>query len=801
MTISYKWLCEYLPETIEIEKLSKILTSVGLEVEAVTPYEEIKGNLDGVVIGEVLECEKHPDADKLKLTKVTIGEGEPLQIVCGAPNVAVGQKVMVATIGTTIYPITGEALTMKKAKIRGVESFGMICAEDELGLGTSHDGILVLPNEVSIGTKAADYLGTYNDYIIEIGLTPNHMDAQSHIGVARDVVAYMNHHEKKGWHVKTPFGKSLKIDNQGGNIKITVNENTGCIRYAGIVIENVSVASSPKHIQQKLKAIGLRPINNIVDITNYILHETGQPLHAFDAAKIDGNEIHVKCLADGSLFTTLDEKERKLSNEDVMICNATAPMCIGGVFGGLESGVTTETKNIFLESAIFNATAIRKSSLRHGLRTDAAIRFEKGVDVSNTVHVLKRAALLIQEIAGGQLASDVIDINTKPKEKISVGIKYHYLKKLSGKNYHPETVKSILENLGFEIAKDGMDELTVLVPHHKTDITLPVDLVEEIMRIDGLDNVEIPKTISISPSVDVNSGKEKLKEKIAQGLVGKGMQEIFTNSITNSAYVTEAFKASMVKMINNLSTELDVLRTTMLETGLQSIAHNINRKNSDLQFFEFGRTYSTTEAGKYKEQEHLAIYLTGVKKLQDWQQKETVVDFYYAKAITESILHSCGITFTNATTDNGLQYLIQNKTVATIIDVDTLTLKTFDIKQPVLHIDIDWDAICTAAIKVNTKYKEWSKYPSVQRDIAILVDKGIIYQTIEQSIFKAGVKKLTGVQLFDIFESEKIGVNKKSMAINLTFIDEEKTLTDKEIEGFVQKIVTNLEKEIGASLR
>ncbi len=807
MTISYKWLSKYLPEIIEVEKLSKILTAVGLEVESVTPYQEIKGGLEGITIGEVITCEKHPDADKLKVTTVNIGEAETLQIVCGAPNVAIGQKVIVATIGTTIYPTTGEPLTMKKAKIRGVESFGMICAEDEIGLNNNHDGILILPNETIVGTKAADYFGAYNDFIIEIGLTPNHMDAQCHIGVARDVVAYMNHHEKTGWAVKTPYGKGFKADNNDIQIAVTIDPNTGCERYAGIVINNVTVAASPKTLQQKIKAIGLRPINNIVDITNFILHETGQPLHAFDAAKIDGNIVIVKCLDEGTEFITLDEKERKLSNEDVMICNANGPMCIGGVFGGLYSGVTNNTKSIFLESAIFNPTSIRKSSLRHGLRTDAATRFEKGVDISNTVNVLKRAALLIKEIAGGDIASEVIDIYPTPKEKVSVTIKYHYLKKLSGKNYHPETVKNIFQHLGFEIAREGIDELTVLVPQHKTDITIPADLVEEIMRIDGLDNIEIPKSISIAPSVDVNGQKEKLKEKVANILVGMGLQEIFTNSITNSAYVSEAQKPMVVTMMNNLSTELDVLRSTMLETGLQSIAYNINRKNSDLQFFEFGRTYNTTEVGNYNEQEHLAIYITGNVNELDWQSKLVGSDIYFAKMITEKILHTCGLSYTTANIEvesnytNGLQYIVNTKPVAIVAQINTITLKQFDIKQSVLHIDLDWDAICKAANKKTITYKEISKYPTVQRDIAMLVNKEITYATIETCIKKSGIKKLTTINLFDVFENEKLGANKKSMAINLTFVDEEKTLVDKEVEGFMQKITANLVKEVAAELR
>jgi phenylalanyl-tRNA synthetase beta chain len=802
MTISYNWINELLPENIEVNRLSKILTSVGLEVESVTPYEEIKGGLQGLVVGQVVTCAKHPDADKLSITTVNIGEPELLQIVCGAPNVAAGLKVIVATIGTTIYPTTGEPLTMKKAKIRGVESHGMLCAEDEIGVGTSHDGIAILPNELEIGSLVASYYGTYNDYIIEIGLTPNHMDAQSHIGVARDVATYINHHDNKNISVKTPYSNSFKPDSANTKIDIVVDENTNCLRYSGVIIEGITVQESPKWLQQKLKVIGLRPINNIVDITNYVLHETGQPLHAFDVAQITGNSIHVKTLNEGTTFITLDEKERKLNAEDVMICNATEPMCIAGVFGGLHSSVTSSTTSVFLESAIFDATAIRKSSLRHGLRTDAAVRFEKGVDISNTLNVLKRAALLIKEIAGGTIASDIVDIYPNPKEKVSVGIKYQYLKKLSGKNYHPETVKNIMKHLGFEISKDGIDELIVLVPHHKTDIAIPADLVEEIMRIDGLDNVEIPKTISISPMVDASGHKEKLKEKVASVLVGLGLQEIFTNSITNSAWLSEAEQNTMVKMMNNLSAELDVLRTSMLQTGLPCIAYNINRKQSDVQFFEFGRTYNTYKPLEYTEEEHLVVYLTGNKNTADWQQKAVATDFYYAKMIVEKILHTCGLAYSSSATDtNILQYSVQKNKIATVQMVTDATLKQYDIKQPVFYIDIQWQKIIELAAKVTVSYKEMSKFPAVERDLAMLINKDVQYNAIELAIAKANIKKLQNVSLFDVFENEKLGANKKSMAINIQFVDDEKTLTDKEIDGFMQKIIVNLEKEVGAELR
>ena len=542
MTISYNWLSEYLPVKVEPERLSRILTSVGLEVESFEKYDEIKGGLNGLVIGEVLSTEKHPNADKLTLTKVNTGDGEPLQIVCGAPNVAAGQKVIVAKVGTTIYPATGEPITMKIAKIRGVESHGMICAEDEIGMGTLHDGILVLPMDAVVGMTASDYFSPYSDFIYEIGLTPNRMDAMSHWGVARDVCAWLTHNEKKNYKPKLPHANGFKTDNTSLKIDVAVENFVDCPRYSGVSISNVTIKESPQWLQQKLKAIGQRPINNIVDITNYIQHETGQPLHAFDADQLKGKKIVVKNLPEGSVFITLDEKQRKLSASDLMICDGEEGVCIAGVFGGLHSGVSSKTKNIFLESAFFNGVSIRKTSFRHGLRTDAASRFEKGTDISATVQVMKRAALMIKEICGGEIASDIVDIYPAPKEKTEVTIKYHYLKKISGKNYHPEAVINILTALGFEVLREGIDELKVAVPFHKPDISIPADIAEEILRIDGLDNIEIPGAITITPSVEENYSAEILKEKTSNYLVGLGFFEIMTNSITNAAYFSDEEK-------------------------------------------------------------------------------------------------------------------------------------------------------------------------------------------------------------------------------------------------------------------
>jgi phenylalanyl-tRNA synthetase beta chain len=807
MTISYKWLSEYLPLTIEPERLSRILTSVGLEVESFTVYEEVKGGLKGLVTGEVLECTKHPNADKLSVTKVNIGSGEPLQIVCGAPNVAAGQKVVVATVGTTIYPTDSEPLTMKVAKIRSVESHGMICAEDELGLGTSHEGVMVLPADVKPGIPAAEYFTPYEDFIYEIGLTPNRMDAMSHWGVARDVCTYISHHDKKEIRPKIPNANGFKVDNTSVSIDISVENNTACPRYSGVSIANVTIAESPKWLQQKLKAIGLRPINNIVDITNYIQHETGQPLHAFDADAVTGKKIIIKNLAEGTKFVTLDEKERKLNAEDLMICNEAGPMCIAGVFGGLHSGVTEKTKNIFLESACFNAVDIRKTSFRHGLRTDAASRFEKGIDISNTVNVLKRAALLIKEIAGGEIASEITDVYPSPKEKKQVAIKYHFLKKLSGKNYHPDAVKGILQGLGFEVMKEGIDELWVAVPFSKPDISLPADLVEEVLRIDGLDNIDIPNSITMTPSIEEAYVKEVLKEKVANYLTGLGFHEILTNSITNSAYYNEEELLTAVKMLNNLSADLNIMRPSMLETGLEAIAHNLNRKNNNLKFFEFGRTYRTHEQNKYEEQERLCLYITGNVNEDNWKSKNNKADFYMAKGAANAILTLLGLQagklelFSNEKMETGLAVSLNNKNVLEICTVSKNVLARFDIKQPVFFIDADWDLLVQLFEENKNGVKGISKYPSVQRDLSLVLSKQSKYEEVENAVKKIKLNKLQHINLFDIFESEKLGAGKKSMAVSFTFLDEEKTLTDKEIDGWMNKIIAAMETELGAEIR
>ncbi|MDP4147929.1 MAG: phenylalanine--tRNA ligase subunit beta [Bacteroidota bacterium] len=815
MTISYNWLSEYLPVQIEAEKLSKILTSIGLEVEGMEKYEAVKGGLQGLVIGEIMECHPHPNADKLSVTRVNIGSGEPLSIVCGAPNVAAGQKVVVAPVGTTIYPGKGDPVTMKVARIRGVESHGMICAEDEIGLGAGHAGIIVLPSGAKTGMAASAWFHPYTDLLIEIGLTPNHMDAMSHVGVARDVCAWLSLHENKEFRPRLPSLAPFRIDNNSLPIPVRIENSKACQRYSSLSMKGITVRESPQWMQDRLKAIGIRPINNVVDCTNFVLHEMGQPLHAFDAAAIKGRQVIVKNLPEGSLFTTLDGKERRLSSEDLMICNAEEGMCMAGVFGGLGSGVKETTRDIFLESAWFHPASIRRTSFHHGLRTDAAAHFEKGMDISATVNALKRAALLIRELAGGEISSELADNYPDPANKTQVVLKYHYLKKLSGKNYHPDTVKNILLSLGFEIDKEGLDEIRVSVPYHKPDTTLPADVVEEIMRIDGLDNIAIPSAITISPSVETGKQAGAWKAKTSSWLVAQGFYEILTNSITNSAYYTEGELSASVRMINSLSAELDILRPSLLETGLESLAYNLNRKQQDLRFFEFGKSYRTGEVGNYGEANHLCLYVTGQVREDSWKTKGAASDIYYLKAVCERISSLIGagtpvwqirghskLSDALCWTMPGLKDEAGSVPVlAEAGMVNPSVLRQFDIKQPVWFADLNWDAFLELAGKNRINFRELPKQLPVFRDLAMLVDRNLPYEKVEGAIRGVRLEKLREIKLFDIFESEKLGKDRKSMALSFSFLDEERTLTDKEVDGMLTRIMNVLEKEVGAEIR
>jgi phenylalanyl-tRNA synthetase beta chain len=808
MKISYNWLKDFIPGLPGYEKLSSILTAIGLEVEKVEKFEEIKGSLKGLLAGKVVQCEKHPQADKLKLTKVDIGNGEALQIVCGAPNVAVEQTVVVAPVGCTIYPVNADQVTMKKATIRGVESYGMICSEDEIGIGNNHEGILILPNDAKVGSFVRDYFKPYEDWIFEIGLTPNRMDAMSHLGVAKDVYAYLLHHNKNNLVLNSPFTAEFRIHNNSLPIDVSIENIKGCQRYAGVTIVNIKVVPSPKWMQLRLKSIGLKPINNIVDITNYILHETGQPLHAFDADKIMGRKIIVKNLAEGTLFTTLDEKERKLHAEDLMICNGfNEPMCFGGVFGGLHTGVKESTTNVFLESAWFNPSSVRNTSIRHLLRTDAATRFERGVDISQTVQVLKRAAIMIKEISGGEIASDIIDVYPNRKQKTLVTLQDNYLRKLSGKDFQRQTVKAILQSLGFEIKKEDVQDLTVAVPFSKPDIFLPADIVEEIMRIDGYDNIEIPSSITIAPAIETGSIEAAYKEKIANYLIGLGFSEIFTNSITNSAYYEKSALKNSVKIINSISSDLDVMRPSLVETGLECVAYNLNRKNNDLLLFEFGNSYSVTETGNYLESEHLCLYISGNKGEVSWKLKPVKADFYFIKGICENIVTLCGLkNIEYATSESkrfgyGIAASINGTPIGEIGTISRAILDKFSVKQNVLYADLAWENILRASKQVSIEYTEIPKFPAVHRDLSIVVNKSVGYLQIENITKDLKLTKLADVRLFDVFESEKIGHDKKSYAISFTFIDKEKTLTDKEIDDIMNKIIVTLETELSAEIR
>jgi phenylalanyl-tRNA synthetase beta chain len=812
MTISYNWLCQYLPERIEPQKLGKILTNLGLEVESLSPFETVKGSLAGLVVGEVLDCGKHPQADKLWVAMVNVGGAELLQIVCGAPNVAVGQKVVVAPVGCTICPQVGDPIAMKKAKIRGVDSFGMICAEDEIGLGTSHDGIVVLPPATEVGTPVADVFKPYTDWIYEIGLTPNRMDAMSHLGVARDVSAWLNHHQQKGAAVVNPLRQGAPLLTEAktpGPIGVHIQNSLACRRYVGVAIGGIQVAESPHWLQNRLKAIGVRPINNVVDVTNFILHETGQPLHAFDLDAIGDSAVVVKNMPHDTPFVTLDGKERRLHPDDLMICNgAGQPLCIGGVFGGLGSGVVASTTRVFIESAWFDPVAIRKTSFRHGLRTDAATRFEKGVDIGNCALVLQRAAKMLMEICGGNLLGDVVDVYPAPQPRTEVSLKFHYLKKLSGKHYHPDTVKGILESLGFEFLREGANDFWFAVPYSKPDIAHAADVVEEIMRIDGYDNVEIPAAIMMSPSPDLLGPAERRREQVSNYLCGAGFSEIVTNSITNSAYYTAEQLGTAVAMLNNLSTDLNLLRPHMLETSLEAVAYNLNRRNFSLQLFEFGKTYHRQiNAPVYDERQHCCLVVSGQQRPQSWNKTAEPADFFVLKGLVQNLMNLLGIgqvswqVATDQPHVHGLTIMAGAHTIGHLGVVHQQKLQAFGIKQPVVMADLDWGAMLAQAQQHSVAFTELNKYPTVERDLSIVVTNATNYAAVEKAIGQAQIGILQASQVVDLFEGEILGEGKKSLTLRFTFADHTKTLTDKETDAAMQRLVQALENNLAAEIR
>lgn len=799
MVISYKWLLEYLPEQLPLNELSEILTSIGLEVEGVELVEYVKGSLEGLVIGEVKTCEPHTNADKLKVTTVDIGQEELLHIVCGAPNVAAGQKVVVAPVGTTIYPTEGEPFGIKKAKIRGEASHGMICAEDEIGLGESHDGIMILPEDAKVGTLAKDYFSIPQpDHAIHIGLTPNRSDAMSHLGVAKDVAAYMTYHKGETYSAVLPELKEIAASNTNNTVSVQVANEDACPRYMGLSIDNIQVKESPDWLKQKLKSIGLRPINNVVDITNFVLHEFGQPLHAFDIDKISGKKINVKCLDANTNFVTLDGAEVKLSEEDLMICDNEGGMCIAGVYGGKGSGVTENTKSVFIESAYFNPLYVRRTSLRHGLRTDAATHFEKGVDIKNVPLALKRAAQLIVEVAGGEIASDIIDVYPNEVTPATVEVKYDYINKLSGKKYDNTAVKALLQSLGFTVKTESQEGLVLSVPTNKPDVLQPADVVEEVLRMDGLDNIPIPEKLNISLTKPMINDRSE-RNKIANILCGIGFREIVTNSIVNSKYYPD--EKGMVKMLNSLTSELDAMRPSMVESGLEVIQYNCNRKNTDLLLFEYGKVYHNYESG-YDEQNQLVLFATGNVQQLNWNQKEVKSDVFYLKGVVDSLISYSGISRVKVNhTDTETQLVWKKKALCTVKGVSDKRLYDFDIKQSVSEAVINWDIWLEAMADTSVKYKEVPKYPSVQRDLAIVLDKNITYGQVQQATDQLNINALQDYNLFDVFESDKLGKDKKSYALSYTFQLTDRTLTDKETEAIMSKLVSAYKKDLQAEIR
>ena len=816
MKISYNWLKNYVQTDLPVETISVLLTNCGLEVEAIEKEESVKGGLQGIVVGQVMSKEKHPDADRLNITSVDIGTGTLLNIVCGASNVEEGQKVMIATIGAKLYPTRGEPFEIKKSKIRGAASEGMICAEDEIGLGESHAGIMVLDKDTIVGTPASEYFKLESDYVFEIGLTPNRADATSHVGVARDLVAVLNvitSDEGVKQSLNLPDVSAFEVENTNSIIEVTIEDAVACPRYSGISISNIKVGDSPDWLKNKLKAIGLRPINNIVDATNFVLHELGQPLHAFDADKIKGNKVIVKKLVDKTKFKTLDEVERELSSEDLMICDEQGGMCIAGVFGGLNSGVTATTKNIFVESAYFNSTSVRKSSKRHGLKTDASFRYERGADPNITVFAIKRVALLIKEIAGGEISSDIIDIYPTPIKDFKVPFSFSNCDKLIGKTLDRDLIKNILHSLSIEIENEGNDALLLSVPPFKVDVQREQDVIEEVLRIYGYNNIEIPAALNSSISFAEKPDKEKMQNVTSELLSNNGFSEMMGLSLTKGEYATKLKSLNAdrsVAMMNPLSSDLNALRQTLLFSGLEAIAYNQNRKNADLKLYEFGKTYlniPSEKGAKYVEAKHLALFITGRKEGEGWNTKNEGVNFYTLKGLVESIFERLGIQGVKLAEleddkfSQGVSYSFNKKTMVEFGLISKTIAKQLDVKQDVYYADFNWDAMIEAAAKTKIIYSEVPKFPEVRRDLALLIDKAIKFEQLEQLAFQSEKQILKSVNLFDVYEGDKLPVGKKSYALSFTLLDETATLTDKQIEKTMEKLMKTYQEKVGAEIR
>jgi phenylalanyl-tRNA synthetase beta chain len=806
MKISYNWIKQFIKIDWQSEETAALLTDLGLEVEVVEKYQSVKGGLEGIVVGQVLTCVPHPDADRLKITTVDLGDGVPVQIVCGASNVAAGQKVPVATIGTVLYDKEGESFTIKKGKIRGQESHGMICAEDEIGLGSSHEGIMVLDPSLQPGTPAATVFNIESDEVFEIGLTPNRADAMSHFGTARDLRAGML---QSGANVEliTPSVSNFRVDKRTLKIDIDVKESKLVPRYCGVTISGITVKPSPAWLQNRLKAIGLNPKNNIVDVTNYVLHELGQPLHAFDAAKISGKVI-VKTMPSGSKFTTLDDVERSLHEEDIMICDEKGPLCIAGVFGGKESGVSDSTNAIFLESAYFNPVSIRKTAKRHQLNTDASFRFERGIDPSITEYALKRAALLIQEVAGGEITSDIIDVYPKKVEDFSVFLNFNKVTKIIGQEISKDIIKKILVSLDIKVNSVNDSGLGLTIPAYRVDVQREIDVIEEILRVYGYNNIKFSNKVNATVANSPRTEDYKIQNVVANQLNSQGFHEMMANSLTTANYIqlSDLLKEEHnVTMLNPLSSDLSTMRQSLLFSGLEAISYNINRKNTDLKLFEFGKTYHNYPSG-YEENKHLTLFLTGNRNHETWTSGQKPTDFFLFKGYVNAVLERLGIQKTQnqpLTTDvysEGIAISLGKDTIVEIGVVKKSILKHFGIKQEVFFADFNWAAILKL-ISNKIKYTEIPKYPEVRRDLALLLDQAVTYESIYTIAKHTEKSLLKNVDLFDVYEGQNIPEGKKSYALSFSIQDSSKTLTDEQIDKIMSKLQKNFETELGAVLR
>ena len=808
MNISYNWLKQFLKIDWEAKETAELLTDLGLEVEGITPYETVKGGLEGIVVGHVLTCEQHPNADRLTLTTVDIGLENPVQIVCGAPNVTIGQKVPVATIGTALYSKDGESLTIKKGKIRGEESHGMICAEDELGLGDSHDGIMVLSDALLPGTPCAEVFELESDEVFEIGLTPNRADAMSHYGVARDLKAGLKQKEVE-IELITPSTSHFHITNRSLKIDVLVEDNSLAPRYCGVTLSNLIVQPSPNWLKDRLKAIGLSPINNVVDATNYVLHEMGQPLHAFDADRIFGKKILVKTLPKGTKFMTLDGIERELHEEDLMICDAEKPMCIAGIFGGINTGVTENTTSIFLESAYFDPISIRKTAKRHGLNTDASFRFERGIDIENVEYCLKRAALLIKEIAGGDITSDIVDLYPNKKNDYQVFLTFDKIDNLIGQKIPRDNIKSILASLEIKVKNVTESGMGLVIPSYRVDVQREVDVIEEILRVYGYNNIAFGDKLNASIAPISKYEDYNLQDIIGDFLASRGFYEIMTNSLTSPDYVdgiNELKREQSVTMLNPLSTELSVLRQSMLMNGLETLSYNINRKNRNLRFFEFGKTYHHY-TDRYVENKHLSLFVSGDRNNTGWASPAKQTDFFFFKSVVVNILKRLGISdihskpLESTLFSEGLIFTCKKKDLVHFGVVHKGLTKRFDLKQEVLYADFNWDSIIDLVPKSEIKFRAIPKYPEVKRDFALLLDERITFKEIHDIAFQTERNLLKKVNLFDVYTGDKLPEAKKSYAVSFTLLDESKTLTDKQIDKIMAKLQQKYETELGAELR